>query len=217
MEASAEHLDGVEEPEVPEIIAEIEADLEAFAAGAGLSPESVEESLTDREELLDWHLERMGELDRQMEHNRDVAERRIKMVTGWLDEENGRLARQREWLEGRIRRGLVPPTCEGFQEVFRVKKKSRNLPHGKVGFRSTAPTVDVVDEEKAVAWAEGSCPEAVKVTKKVLKTPIKKGLQVRAGLGVYLPSGETLESDTTGLVLVPGGDSMYIDVVVPEE
>lgn len=202
MEAAEHVAPDQDQEQLPDFLQEMEDELEQFARDAGLTPEGVEVSLTDREQLLDHYLEKLAELERQAAHNEEVADRRRQMIDRWLDEENARLRRQKERLEEKVRR-LVPHTVDGFQDVFRVKKKSRNLPHGRVGFQSTRDTVEVVDQDKALEWAEDSCPDAIKVKRSVLKTPIKAMLQE----GGVLSTGEPCDPEENGLRFEPGQDT----------
>ena len=59
------------------------------------------------------------------------------------------------------------------------KKKSMTYATGKAGYRSVGgqPTIEIVDEDKAVAAAESACPGAVKVRKTLLKSEVLKYVQ----------------------------------------
>ncbi len=71
------------------------------------------------------------------------------------------------------------------------KKKSINLLTGKTGYRTVKGTLQINDEEAAMAWAEQNCPEAVKVTKRLVKTPLMDYLKDTG----ELPDGCELTDD----------------------
>lgn len=60
------------------------------------------------------------------------------------------------------------------QEIEKLKGRRRSiaLPSGVVGLRAVQPRLIVVEEGTALAWAKASCPAAVVITEKLLKTPI---------------------------------------------
>ena len=81
-----------------------------------------------------------------------------------------------------------------------MKTKSRSLPHGKVGFKSSQDSVDIQDQVKAVIWAKANDVD-VKVETTLLKTPAKK----------YITStGDEPELERDGLVFVPGTEKRYV-------
>jgi hypothetical protein len=72
-------------------------------------------------------------------------------------------------------------------------KKSLSCQYGKVAFRATKPTWEVVDEDAAVRWAANNCPTAVKTKFSLLKSEIPVTL-----------------GSVPGLQLNPGGDKVSI-------
>lgn len=118
----------------------------------------------DLDAKVDRALEKLAEIEREIAENGEVARRRIEMIESWREEENAKLTHRHEWISRRLQ--LIALGYD-FGD-----KKSRKLPHGTFGFRRSRDTVEVVDEELAVAWAERACPDAVK--KRVIKTPLIK-------------------------------------------
>jgi len=57
------------------------------------------------------------------------------------------------------------------------RSKTWTCPWGQVAFREVKPTVEIVDEEAAIEWAEQNAPDAVKTSKRVFLTPLKEALQ----------------------------------------
>lgn len=190
----------------PSIIQEIDEQERAFLESIGAEmPEGEELSAVDAR--LDYLLEKIADRKRDKVHAEEVAERRISMIESWLESETAKAEREIEWLERQVRLSF-PQTPDQLREERGTKKKSVSLPNGTIGFRSSRDTVDVVDEEKALRWAEGSCPDAIKVKRRVLKTPIKKMLAE----GGVLTTGEPCDPEENGLRFVPGSDSFYVKV-----
>lgn len=52
--------------------------------------------------------------------------------------------------------------------------KTVTMPWGTIAFRDVKPTVRIVNDTTALAWAEANMPEAVKVKKSVLVSPVKE-------------------------------------------
>jgi hypothetical protein len=119
------------------------------------------------------------------------------MIQRWLDDEEGRLERQVDYLSGQIR-ALVPAVDgDAFKEVFGVKTKTRNLPHGKVGFRASRATVEVADEAAALDWCrENGVEHGVK--EYVKKPPVVKYIQ------------DTGDVDVPGVVFKPSVDEFFV-------
>jgi hypothetical protein len=63
---------------------------------------------------------------------------------------------------------------EGELSKLRGRGRSIALPPGTLSFRAIAARLLVVDEAKVFSWARTSCPAAVVVTEKLLKTPIMR-------------------------------------------
>lgn len=94
-------------------------------------------------------------------------------------------------------------TCYGSQleEVAKANlikgKKTWSSLFGSVAFRTTAPRLDIVDEEDAITWAKVYYPEAIKVKESLLKSNI--------------PTDEVYPPES-GIVFVPAGESVSIKV-----
>lgn len=197
--------------ERPEIVEEIERKEEDFLRRIGLSDvakraEIAVEDAAEVEEVrvvernpeldsrLDALLERIAELRGEIEESREVEYRRVQMIRDHFEGERYSLEASVEYLENKIR--MLALGGYDFK-----RKKSRNLPHGTFGFRATRPTVEVVNEERAVEWAGANVPEAVKVSRSVLKTPVLDALDDE---GILTETGEVLDAEEHGIRFVPG-------------
>lgn len=154
---------------------------------------------TDAEVRIDWLLERIAKRNKQIERNKAVADARKAMVDDWLCAENLRLDNGISWLESEIRQ-LIPHSLAEFEREY--GKKSRNLPHGVIGFRRQPDKVNVFDEEKALTWAK-LMGLPIKVKESVSKTELKKaldagaepdGVEIIKGLDQFYVRSDVLES-----------------------
>lgn len=180
----------------PDIFAEADADEAAFLESIGADmPEGEELSAVDAR--IDYLLEKIGDRQHQIEHVSDVASRRIAMVQEWLDGEKAKLEREIEWLGSQVR-AQVPPTPDALQEVYGTKKKSISLPHGSVGFRASRDTVAIEDKDAALEYAKANVPDAVRVSERVVKTPLIEHAKVTG-----VAKGD-------GWRFVPGEDSFFV-------
>lgn len=196
--------------ERPEIVQEIEREEEDFLRRIGLSDvvnraeiavgdaaEGEEVRAVERNPELDARLdallERIADLRGEIEESREVEDRRVQMIREHFEGERYSLEASVEYLENKVRMLALGGYDFG-------RKKSRSLPHGTFGFRKTQPTVEVVNEERAVEWLEANRPEAVKLQKSVLKRPI---LDVLDEDGVLTVTGEVLDAEEHGLLFRP--------------
>ena len=188
----------VEQEVLPDFLIELETEMQAFMESAGLNSDTPE-ALTDRETLIDHYLAKIQSLLFRACMNKELRDRQVRLQDDWLEEENSKLESQAKWIEEKILLN-VPGTLGAFQDTFGVKTKSRSLPHGKVGFKSSQDTVDIQDQVLAVGWALRNDID-VKVEKTLLKTPAKKYITT---------TGDEPDLETDGLVFVPGEEKRYI-------
>jgi len=147
------------------------------------------------EARMDWYLQRMAEVRARHEREVHTAQERISIIDGWLSEQRERATRATQYLEGQIRNCMA--------EIDLGRRKSIELPYGRVGFRKRRATVDIQDRPAAIRWAQENLPGAVRerVTLDLVKTPLIEHIQ----------AGGTIDH-TAGIVAVPEADVMYIDV-----
>lgn len=112
-------------------------------------------------------LARIGDAEAELDVIRETAALRRADIARWEEETGARYERRRAYLEAELRM-----LAESEAWAPEPGKKSRSLPHGDVGTRKAPASVEVNDEEAALAWCEKHNVE-VKVKKSVLKTPLK--------------------------------------------
>lgn len=117
--------------------------------------------------------------------------------------------RAREWAEVEVRRAereeafLLQRFGRELEEWFstcgqvRGKKRSVDLPAGRIGIRSTRQTLKVVDEPILLLWCRQHLPESIEMSERVLKTPLQSH---------FAETGEL----PPGVELKPPRDQFYI-------
>jgi len=124
------------------------ADDYAYAVAAGL-PEGDDD--ISRELRIDYLLERIGQERHEIARVNEFTQRRIQMIRDHGDEQAAMVQRRISYLEDMVRTHL-PMTGDEFAAAYR--KKSLNLPHGKVGYRHLPASVVIHDQTAAVEWAK---------------------------------------------------------------
>jgi len=99
---------------------------------------------------VDWLLERMGQLDAEAAENQTVADAATQRILERLDRANGRLKRQRDYLESLA----AAYAREHRKEIIPGKKKSRELPNGELCWRKTGGRL-VLNQDDLVSLAPG--------------------------------------------------------------
>jgi phage host-nuclease inhibitor protein Gam len=196
--------------EVPDLILEIEADMAEFMDAAGLTDDAAAWELARREIYIDGVLKRLRDLEDQRARDLEVYEAQRAVVDLWHDTQQYRAEASRAYLESLIG-DVVTRDADEFKLTYGSgKKKSRNLPHGTIGFRASKATVNITDQEKAVAWAEANEVE-VKVRKELLKTPAIEF--VTAALST---TGELPDEEEHGLEYVEPVQKFFIKPKPPK-
>lgn len=127
----------------------------------------------------------------------------VAQITRWRDE-LARVKAQMEKITGRIE-GEIKFFETRYEEQLRDwaktaitgKRKSIDLPHGRVGFRHVGERVEVIEEEAAIEAARASVPEAVKVKVSLSLTALKEHFKA---------TGEILP----GCGVVPAEERFYV-------
>jgi hypothetical protein len=72
------------------------------------------------------------------------------------------------------------------------RRKSINLPGGRIGFRRKPMKLVVVDEEAVKAWARENCPSAIKTVERLMKAAINEHF---VATGEVPPTGIRVENE----------------------
>lgn len=166
----------------------------ATAEMAGFEFEGEAEPQIDRSDraALDAHLDRLLERYREREAEiattNEIARRRIEDIQAWRDQQNESAERELSYL-----RHQIESWADGYDYG---RKKSRSLPSGSFGYRARRDSVQILDMDAAVQFAEAHGLEVRRIVT-VGKTPLLKYVQ---------ETGEI----PPGTELVPGGDEFYV-------
>ena len=94
----------------------------------------------------------------------------------WADLERRRAEAEEKRLLFRFG-GQLRGWAEGELRSTKGRRKSVNLPGGSIGFRTVPARVLILDDQVVINWARRSCPEAVIVSERLVKTPISEHVQ----------------------------------------
>lgn len=143
--------------------------------------------------LVDSALERLTKCREELAHIADVAARRTLMISNWAGDESHAIAKTALYWDGRVRALFPGMDLRG--------KKSKKLPHGTVGTSQKGGGIEIVDQEKADAWAKKNNVEMKATPDIVQKKPI----------AAYLKgTGDVPDVDKCGWRVVPVHDEFYV-------
>jgi phage host-nuclease inhibitor protein Gam len=101
--------------------------------------------------LADWALEILADSDKRRAENKRLAVERKAEIDRWLAERE-----RREESETCLVRSLLEEFMATNRERIlggKTLRKSRSLPHGVIGWRSSPRRLEYRDESAALAWA----------------------------------------------------------------
>jgi len=141
---------------------------------------------------------------RHLELSTELAARKAQLdaVKANIEKLLADQAKRLEWLEARYSWQMAEYARQNLG-----KTKTWRNPFGTVSFRTSSPKVTVVDEGKAIEWAEVSCPSAVKVKRSLLISQVPETIKAQilsnpdeaaeVGFGV-VPAEDTYTIKTGG-------------------
>ena len=122
---------------------QMEQEEESWYAWMDEEIEAIAEQRT--EARIDFFLEQIARVERREERDAEIAQERIRRIEEWAEMQNKRTSVRLAWLREHVRALAGELDFEG--------RKSRDLPHGRIGFRARKPSVLFVDRKRALAWA----------------------------------------------------------------
>ncbi len=124
-------------------------------------------------------------LVRRILEARAYAER----VAAWAERERRRAQREEEFFLARF-----GPQLRTFaaREIAKSggRRKSLNLPSGRIGFRAVPAKIVIEDEIRVIEWARVHCPDAVQKVESIAKAVLDQHV---ASTGEIPPSGVRVE------------------------
>ena len=120
------------------------------------------------------------------------ARARRERVKDWAKMELAAVEREEKFFLQRFGDEL-----EAWLQENNEGRKTMRLPDGTLGFRKKRPTIQIEDEDRVLDWCESNLPDAIRIKRSVLKTPLNEHLQETG----ELPPGCDLDA---------GGDEFYV-------
>ncbi len=140
----------------------------------------------DSLQKANWAISKISRAEASIAQRQIAAEAYKAKVDAWLAQANKDDIATVDAITG-----MLKPWAE--VEIAKAgKTKHVKLLGGEIGYRQSPSHLEVTDEAAAIAWAEAHCPEAVKVEKRLVKTPLKDAIQKRGEMpdGAELVAGE---------------------------
>lgn len=137
----------------------------------------------------EWVLQRLMDADAAI-----FAETaRLTAVTEHIQARMKEQTRRRDWLRARFAHEL-----EQYAAGQLVGQKARTLvlDHGKISFRRTSGSTQVLDMAAAVEWAKQNAPESLKITESVLVSPLKDRNDLPEAIFEVTPPGDRCSIET---------------------
>lgn len=155
--------------------------------------------LVDSLEKADWVLEVLGSADARKAQNKLLAQEARRRVDAWLEEVNG----QEEKDTAFLRSSLEMFMSKEKETILgkKTEKKSRVLPNGTIGWKSSPKTISYDDEKIALEWCKEQGIEAglYRVVFQIEKDAVKRFC---AGSGI-VPPGAHSEGGQDEMVIKP--------------
>ena len=155
-----------------------------------------------------WALQKIKELEDQVEEKEQLAERQINQVNNWLENETAKLDRNINNLKNML-----------FEYAQQLREedptmKTHSLPFGKLQFRKRRPKWQYEDE--LLDTVKEKIPDAVRVKEDVDKRTLKKIVK-DSGQYKILDDGRVVDTETGefvhGLKVVDRGESFKVKTV----
>lgn len=183
-----------------------------------MTAEAVEKEVQEEEEqerfkITDddracWALQKIKELEDQVEEKEALAQRQIDQVNNWLDKETSSLEKQINNFKNML-----------FEYAQQLREedptmKTHSLPFGKLQFRKRRPKWQYEDE--LLDTVKDRIPDAVRVKEDVDKRTLKKIVK-DSGQYKILDDGRVVDTETGefvhGLKVVDRGESFKVKTV----
>ena len=120
-------------------------------------------------EAADWCLSKIAAHKKQYEKAKKQYDHYLAKMNAWLENIKTETENNVSYFE----HCLIDYTMNNLPG----KKRSIDLPHGRVGFRKTPDKIEIRDEEKAIAWLDENYPAGI-ITKKTISKKAIKGVDV---------------------------------------
>lgn len=138
----------------------------------------------------DWALGRLKELEREIAQNEAIAAEAVRRLEARVQVLNDRAMRGVRFFRAKLLEYLLTHRAE---LLGTGKKKSRDLPHGRLGFRKAGGGLEVVDKEALLAWAQAQPVELELV--RITEAPAIAAIKAHCEATQKVPPGMVLQPD----------------------
>lgn len=153
-------------------------------------------------EEADWALKRLGQLEAQAKSNRELFDREVGRLRLRLEAITAPLLDHQQFFQT----ALKSYAETNRDALIQGKRKSRDLLHGRIGFRQKGGGLEVVDKAALLAWAQG-CPVEMGFVR-VKEEPAVDQIKMAITLTGEVPPGCELK---------PVRDECYVEALLPQE
>jgi hypothetical protein len=142
----------------------------------------------DSQDSAAWASRKLAKAHAAVEAVSAWEAREIERIRAVAEAERRRYQGEIEFFEGHLGTYLLKLVAEGR------KTKSLDLPGGRIQLRARQPKLEILDEERAIAWLKAAeHGELVRVKESVDKAALKKALAAEDGVLFIAETGEPVE------------------------
>jgi len=123
---------------------------------AGISNEQDDPFHITDYKKCDWVIKKITAVDDEIDRLEEQHRRRVKQ-----------LENEKTFFQERFGTELEAWTRTNLDG----RKKSIDMPHGRIGFRKSRESIEIVDKEANLDWAKENCPDALREKEWTIKTP----------------------------------------------
>ena len=136
----------------------------------------------------EWALRRIAAANADLEALHEKAKRWTEQITGWFEQAAREPARTAEFFTAQVERYAMAERREH-------DRKSVRLPSGKFSTRQSAEALEILDDDKVLAWAHIHAPDVVRLRADVLVSSLRGCLSPAESEGkwVVVETGEVVD------------------------
>ncbi|MFP5327750.1 MAG: host-nuclease inhibitor Gam family protein [Acidimicrobiia bacterium] len=145
-----------------------------------------------RDKIASWAMRRLAALEAEKARLARAADAEAERVERWLEQSLKPLVHDEAFFKSALTEYLRHIRDERGEDPEKPKTLTYKLPTGTIVGRRPPERIEVLDEEKFIAWAKANGhPELVRVKEEVDKQAIKKATVAKDGVSVII-EGERL-------------------------
>ena len=136
----------------------------------------------------EWALRRIAAANADLEALHEKAKRWTEQITGWFEQAAREPARTAEFFTAQVERYAMAERREH-------DRKSVRLPSGRFSTRQSAEALEILDDDKVLAWAHIHAPDTIRLRADVLVSSLRGCLSPAESEGkwVVVETGEVVD------------------------